>query len=121
MINILSTFWIFNILSLLISSSSNLIINRIFLVHFSLGFLIASILFLHLFLLHSFSSSNSLFNVSSSLFIPFFSLYFNDLFITFIFFSFSFSYFLFLPDLIGNSDNLIFANLLFTPNHILPE
>ena len=70
----------------------------------------------------SFSSCNSLFNNCSSLIIPFFPLFYNDVFITLIWCSFSFSYFLFTePDLFGNSDNLIFANAVSTPNHILPE
>lgn len=128
MINILSTFWMFNIISIsaviteLIYCSSNVIINRIFVVHFSLGFLIGNIIFIHIFFLHSFSSSNSLFNSNTSLIIPFFPLFYNDIFVTLIWCSFSFCYFLFSePDYFGNSDNLIFANSISTPNHILPE
>lgn len=128
MINILSTFCMFDIVSislviaLLIWCSCNVIINRIFVVHFSLGLLIGNVLFLHVFLLHSFSSCNALFNSCSSLIIPFFPLFYNDVFVTLIWCCFSFCYFLFSePDLFGNSDNLIFANAVSTPNHILPE
>jgi quinol-cytochrome oxidoreductase complex cytochrome b subunit len=45
----------------------------------------------------------------------------NDSFLSLIF-SLFFSFFLFWePDLFGNCDNLIFANPLSTPHHILPE
>lgn len=106
----------------LIWCSSNVIINRIFVVHFSLAFLIGSVIFLHLFLLHSFSSRNPLFNTCSSLMIPFFPIFYNDCFITLIWCSVSYAIFLFWEhDLFGNCDNLIFANPISTPNHILPE
>ena len=127
-INILSTFWIFDqtsislIITFWIWCSCQVIINRIFVVHFSLGFLIFVLLFIHIWILHSFSSCNALFNSCSSLIIPFFPLFYNDLFITLIWSCFSFCYFLFYDlDLFGNSDNLIFANSISTPNHILPE
>ena len=54
--------------------------------------------------------------------IPFFPLLMNDCFVTLIAVSLFFSFFLFWePDLFGNCDNLIFANPLSTPHHILPE
>ena len=91
-------------------------------VHFSSGFLIGYVLFVHVFLPHSFSSCNPLSNTCSSLIIPFFPYFYKDVFVTLIRCSFSFRYFLFLePDLFGNCDNLIFANVVSTPNHILPE
>ena len=128
MINMPSTFWMFDILSLsaviaeLIWCSCNVIINRIFVVHSSVGFLIGNVLFAHVFPPHTLSSSNPLFNTCSSLIIPSFPLFYNDVFVTFISFSSSFSYFPFWdPDLFGNSDNLIFASAVSTPNHILPE
>jgi ubiquinol-cytochrome c reductase cytochrome b subunit len=46
----------------------------------------------------------------------------NDCFVSLIGVSLFFSFFLFWePDLFGNCDNLIFANPLSTPHHILPE
>ena len=54
--------------------------------------------------------------------IPFFPLFMNDCFVSLIGVSLFFSFFLFWePDLFGNCDNLIFANPLSTPHHILPE
>ena len=76
MINLLS------IIAELIWCSCNVIINRIFVLHFSLGFLIGCLIFVHLFVLHSFSSSNPLLNSCSSLMIPFFPLFMNDCFVS---------------------------------------
>ena len=113
MINILSTFRMFDILPIsiviteLIWCSCNVIINRIFVVHFSSGFLIGNVLSLHVFLPHPFPSCNPLSNTCSSSIIPSFPYSYNDVFVTFIWCSFSFCYFLFLsPDLFGNCDNL---------------
>ena len=120
MINILSIFG--DVIGELLWCSSNVIINRIFVFHFSLGWFIGCFIFVHIFVLHSFSSSNPLFNSCSSLIVPFFPLFFNDCFVSLIVCSLFFSFFLFWePDLFGNCDNLIFANPLSTPNHILPE
>ena len=123
MINLLSILPLFGLMiAELIWCSCNVIINRIFVLHFSLGFLIGCFIFVHLFVLHSFSSSNPLLNSCSSLMIPFFPLFMNDCFVSLIGVSLFFSFFLFWePDLFGNCDNLIFANPLSTPHHILPE
>ena len=57
MINLLSILPLVGlIIAELIWCSCNVIINRIFVVHFSLGFLIGLFIFVHLFVLHSFSS-----------------------------------------------------------------
>jgi quinol-cytochrome oxidoreductase complex cytochrome b subunit len=72
MINLLSILPLFGLMiAELIWCSCNVIINRIFVLHFSLGFLIGCFIFVHLFVLHSFSSSNPLLNSCSSLMIPF--------------------------------------------------
>jgi quinol-cytochrome oxidoreductase complex cytochrome b subunit len=85
MINLLSILPLFGlILAELIWCSCNVIITRIFVLHFSLGFLIGSFIFVHLFVLHCFSSSNPLLNSCSSLMIPFFPLFMNDCFVTLI-------------------------------------
>jgi len=63
MINLLSILPLFGLMiAELIWCSCNVIINRIFVLHFSLGFLIGCFIFVHLFVLHSFSSSNPLLN-----------------------------------------------------------
>lgn len=106
----------------LIWCSSKVIINRIFVVHFPLAFLIGSVIFPHPFPPHPISSSNPLFNTCSTSIPPSFPISYNDCFITLIWCSFSYALFLFFePDLSGNCDNLIFANPIPTPNHISPE
>jgi ubiquinol-cytochrome c reductase cytochrome b subunit len=105
-----------------LNPSLRLLINRLFLIHFTFGFIIKALVYAHLFTLHSFYSYNPLFNTLSSLIVPFYTLFYNDLFVTFLSVSLAFSYtLLYFPDLFGNSDNLIFANPVSTPDHILPE
>ena len=133
MINILTSFimffwftlffgidFVFFIIELL-SCSAGVIINRIFMLHFALGYALLVLIFIHIFLLHSFSSSIPLFNTSSSLILPFISLFNNDCLITFILFTLFFCFYFFNPDLFGNCDNLIFSNAVYTPLYILPE
>ena len=48
-------------------------------VHFLLGLLIGFFIIIHLFIIHLFSSINSIFNSYSSLLIPFYSILYNDL------------------------------------------
>ena len=110
------------ILSEVIWCSSRVTINRISVVHFSIGRVIGLIILIHLFIPHPFCSSNPWSNTSSTPIIPSWPIFWNDCFITSNPYSVTFSYFPYSePDLIGNSDNPIFANPLSTPNHILPE
>ena len=96
MINIPST--LFAILSIspviaeLIRCSGNVTINRIFVVHSPLGFLIGCFLFVHPFPPHPFPSCNPLFNTCSPSIIPSFPLSYNDCFVTLIRCSFPFRY-----------------------------
>ena len=100
--------------------SSLVILNRIFIVHFSLGFVLGVLIMIHIFLLHSFSSLNPLTN-NNSIIIPFYSLVFKDCLFSYVI-SLLYSFYLFWePDIFGNCDNLVLANPLATPNHILPE
>jgi len=95
-------------------------VNRIFVFHFSLGFLIGCFVLIHIIYLHSFSSSNPFIN-NSSFIIPFYAIFYKDCLFS-CFFVFYIIFYLFLePDILGNCDNLVFANPLSTPNHILPE
>src|SRR5690606_20916059 len=90
--------------------------------HYLLTFVIASLVLIHLALLHKDGSSNPL-GINSSLdnipFYPYF--YVKDLFAFFIFLLF-FSFFVFYyPNTLGHPDNYIPANPLVTPVHIVPE
>ena len=96
------------------------IVNRIYVFHFSLGFIIGCIILVHIALLHRFSSSNPLIN-NNSILIPFYALFFKDCFVSYVIPLFLCFYLFWEPDIFGNCDNLIIANPLSTPNHILPE
>ena len=102
-------------------SSSWVISNRIFVYHFIIGMVISIFIFLHIFLLHNYSSSNPFTN-NSTVIIPLYPFIFKDLFSCFatiiIIFSVLFHW---EPDILGNSENQIVANPLTTPNNILPE
>jgi len=100
--------------------SSMVIVNRIFIFHYLFGIIIGCIILVHIFLLHTFSSSNPLIN-NNSIIIPFYALFFKDCFVGYIIPLFISFYLFWEPDIFGNCDNLIFANPLSTPNHILPE
>ena len=101
--------------------SSLTIINRLFILHFLLGFIIGLLILCHLIILHNFSSCNPLINNYSSFLLSFYLLFFKDVFVSYVIFLFI-SFYLFLdPDIFGNADNLITANPLSTPTHILPE
>ena len=101
---------IFSLIAELIFCSCSVILNRIFVAHFSFAFVIGFLIFVHIFLLHSFCSTNPLLNSCSSLNLPFFPIFFNDSFVSSIVVSLFFSFFLFFEDIFGICDNLIFAN-----------
>ena len=102
-------------------SAAWVILNRIFVYHFLIGILIGLIIFLHIILLHNFSSSNPSIN-NNTLIISSYPFIFKDLYSSFITITILISYLLYWePDILGNSDNQIIANPLITPNNILPE
>lgn len=121
MINILSVLPLFgSYIGDYVWCSSLVIVNRMFILHFTLGFIIASLILCHLALLHNFSSWNPLINNHSFL-ILFFLLFFKDAFVSYVIPLFISFYLFWDPDIFSNADNLITANPLSTPTHILPE
>ena len=95
--------------------------QRLYVKGFLLGFIIGLLILCHLIFLHNFSSCNPLINNYSSFLLSFFLIFFKDVFVSYVIFLFI-VYFLFKdPDILGNADNLIIANPLSTPTHILPE
>jgi len=103
-------------------SVDNATLNRFFSLHYLLPFLIVGLTIIHLSLLHSYGSNNSL-GLSGKIDIIYFYPYFyvKDLF-AFLGLIFIFSIFIFFsPNLLGHSDNYIPANPLITPAHIVPE
>jgi ubiquinol-cytochrome c reductase cytochrome b/c1 subunit len=123
MINILVTLFPVYMSSCLPESiwrSCNVIISRIFVLHFSLGILIGGFISVHPYVSHCYSSSNPLFNSSSSI-VPFFPLPHKDIFVSMVIFIGSHNYIYVSMDILGNSDNQVNANPVATPNHTLPE
>jgi ubiquinol-cytochrome c reductase cytochrome b/c1 subunit len=102
-------------------SVSNATLIRFFSLHYLLPFVITGIIFVHLILLHTVTSTNPA-QVSSPdkmSFHPYFT--FKDIFAltaTLLFFLVLVSYY---PNVLGHSDNFIPANPLVTPPHIVPE
>ena len=112
--------WIGIIIGELIWNAAWTILNRIFLFHFIMGFLIVLLIIIHIILLHSLTSSNP-FNNNNSLIISFSPIIFKDVFISFLLVVIISIFLYYEPDIIGSSDNQIIANPLITPNNILPE
>jgi quinol-cytochrome oxidoreductase complex cytochrome b subunit len=103
-------------------SVDNPTLQRFFILHFLLPFVILVLVIVHLMFLHKNNSgtpsgtSKPTFSIN---FYPYF--YLKDLFGFFIFL-FIFSYFVFFnPNYLGHSDNYIPANPMVTPAHIVPE
>jgi ubiquinol-cytochrome c reductase cytochrome b subunit len=103
-------------------SVDNPTLNRFFSLHYTLPFIIAALVLVHLALLHLDGSSNPLGVDSSSDKIPFYPyFYVKDLF-GFLILMAIFSYFVFFhPNTLGHPDNYIPANPMVTPPHIVPE
>ena len=100
--------------------SSLVVLNKIFMFHFFIGFIIGFVILVHISLLHLFSSFNLVSN-NYSISLVFYSMFFKDCFVCYVVFS-SMSLLLFFePDIFGSCDNLVFANPMSTPNHIVPE
>ena len=112
--------WIGIIIGELIWNAAWTILNRIFVFHFIMGFLIVLLIIIHIILLHSLTSSNP-FNNNNSLIISFSPIIFKDAFISLLLLVVSYIFLYYEPDIIGSSDNQIIANPLITPNNILPE
>lgn len=96
------------------------VVFRIFCLHFIIGWLLGIFIIIHIWILHAFSSINPSILSYSSFIISFYLVIFKDICLGIIYI-----YIIYLlyyhPDIIGNADNLIFANPLSTPDHIVPE
>nr|AXS65405.1 cytochrome b [Coleoptera sp. 15 KM-2017] len=103
-------------------SVDNPTLNRFFVFHFILPFLVMFMVILHLMFLHISGSNNNLginSNYKKIRFNPFFVL--KDLLGFFMFFFFFFIIICFYPYILGDPDNFILANSMITPVHIQPE
>ena len=99
-------------------------LNRFFSLHYLLPFVVLALIFVHLYLLHTVGSSNSLAvagkkDVIKTSFYPLF--YIKDIYGVLAFLVVYFYLVFFEPNLLGHSDNYILANPIVTPAHIVPE
>jgi ubiquinol-cytochrome c reductase cytochrome b subunit len=103
-------------------SVGNATLNRFFSLHYTMPFVIAGLVIVHLSLLHKDGSNNPLginTNVDFVSFYPYF--YVKDLF-SFLVLLLVFTLFVcFYPNALGHADNYIPANPMSTPAHIVPE
>nr|YP_009192179.1 cytochrome b [Owenia fusiformis]ALO81691.1 cytochrome b [Owenia fusiformis] len=103
-------------------SVGNATLNRFFVLHFLLPFLLVALVILHLLFLHQTGSNNPLGLNSDVDKIPFHPYYVvKDVFGMVMFFFVLFMFVLFTPDLLMDPENFIPANPLSTPPHIQPE
>jgi quinol-cytochrome oxidoreductase complex cytochrome b subunit len=103
-------------------SVDNPTLNRFYSLHFCFPFLILGLVFVHLFLLHTYKSNNPIGLDAGKDFIPFYPYYvYKDLFGLVGFAGFFFFFVFFFPNYLGHPDNYIAANALVTPVHIVPE
>lgn len=102
-------------------SVSNATLTRFFSIHYLLPFIITGIIFVHLILLHTVTSTNPA-QVASPDKLPFHPYFtFKDIFALTLAMLFFLVLIHFYPNILGHSDNFIPANPLVTPPHIVPE
>lgn len=105
-------------------SVDNPTLNRFFALHFLLPFVIAGIVFLHIWALHVTGSNNptGIEPQTDKDTVPFHPYYTSkDLFGLVVFLMFYAFFVFFAPNVLGHPDNYIPANPLVTPAHIVPE
>jgi len=101
---------------------ANPTLNRFFILHFLIPFIILLLIILHLLILYEKGSINPLGINSNSDRIPFHPYYTLKNIIGYIIFTTIFiTFFLFIPNILNDQENFIEANSLITPNHIQPE
>ena len=99
-------------------------LNRFFALHYLLPFVIAGVVFLHLWALHTNHSNNpkGIDLKKKTDWIPFHPYYtIKDTFGLGVFFMFFFAMVFYAPNILGHTDNYIPADPLVTPAHIVPE
>nr|UJG45395.1 cytochrome b [Athripsodes cinereus] len=101
---------------------SNPTLNRFFMLHFLLPFILTMMVMIHLIFLHETGSSNPLninFNIDKISFHPYFV--YKDFFGFILMFILLLSLMIWYPYFLSDPDNFILANPLVTPIHIQPE
>jgi ubiquinol-cytochrome c reductase cytochrome b subunit len=102
-------------------SVSNATLSRFFSLHYLLPIILTAIVIVHLFLLHSFGSTNPV-GIGHNEKIPFYPYFFLKDALGLCTFLFFYTFFIFYwPNSLGHFDNYIEANPFVTPTHIVPE
>jgi ubiquinol-cytochrome c reductase cytochrome b subunit len=97
-------------------------LNRFFSLHFTMPFVIAGAVLIHLVLLHEVGSNNPLGITLKTENIPFYPYFYTkDLFGLMVLFLVFFTFVFYYPNTLGHPDNYIEANPMKTPLHIVPE
>lgn len=97
-------------------------LQRFYTIHFCLPFIILIISIIHFVLLHDYGSTNPIGLPVNNDEIPFVPYYLSKDFFAMTFILLLMFFFLFYnPLMLGHTDNLIEANFLVTPSHIVPE
>nr|QDH07421.1 cytochrome b [Monodontina vondembuschiana] len=101
---------------------ANATLNRFFVFHFLLPFILLALVCTHLMLLHETGSNNPLGLQSSTCLIPFHPFYTLKDLVGFLLFMLSFILIsMFMPTVITDPENFVKANPMSTPTHIQPE
>jgi ubiquinol-cytochrome c reductase cytochrome b subunit len=104
-------------------SVNNATLNRFFALHFILPFVLAALALMHLIALHDSVGSGNPLGISGNYdrlsFAPYFL--FKDLITIFIFIIILSVFVLFMPNMLGDSENYVMANPMQTPPAIVPE
>jgi ubiquinol-cytochrome c reductase cytochrome b subunit len=104
-------------------SVNNATLNRFFALHFILPFILAALALMHLIALHDSVGSSNPLGISGNYdrlsFAPYFL--FKDLITIFIFIIVLSVFVLFMPNVLGDSENYVMANPMQTPPAIVPE
>ena len=104
-------------------SVNNATLNRFFALHFILPFILAALALMHLIALHDSVGSGNPLGISGNYdrlsFAPYFL--FKDLITIFIFIILLSIFVLFMPNMLGDSENYVMANPMQTPPAIVPE
>ena len=106
-----------------ICSVNNATLNRFFALHFILPFILAALALIHLIALHDRVGSGNPLGISGNYdrisFAPYFL--FKDLITIFLFIIILSVFVLFMPNVLGDSENYVMANPMQTPPAIVPE
>ena len=104
-------------------SVNNATLNRFFALHFILPFILAALALMHLIALHDCVGSSNPLGISGNYdrisFAPYFL--FKDLITIFLFIIILSVFVLFMPNVLGDSENYVMANPMQTPPAIVPE